>query len=70
MTTIVLAIKSFDKTNPVGSYSIGTIISSTAIGAYHRPNSNADELGTSGQIQITQFVSNLITGTFFFTTLP
>jgi hypothetical protein len=49
---IVLVIKNYDKANPVGTYAIGTSATSAAYAAYHRPNSNADEIATSGVIEI------------------
>src|SRR5689334_2606640 len=38
---IVLAIKSFDKTSNLGTYTIGTALTSQAIGAYHKPNTSS-----------------------------
>jgi hypothetical protein len=65
---IVLAIKNFNKSNPNGTYSIGTATTSAAIAAYHRPNSSADEIATSGQITITGYDGLSFAGTFNFTT--
>ena len=65
---IVLAIKNFNKSNPNGTYSIGTATTSAAIAAFHRANSAADEIATSGQITITGYDGLSFGGTFSFTT--
>jgi hypothetical protein len=65
---IVLGIKAWDKNSGTGVFSVGTTSSATAIGAYHKPNSSADEIASTGQIVVTKFAANIISGTFYFTT--
>jgi hypothetical protein len=65
---IVLAIKSFDRTNNLGTYTIGTATTSQAVGAYHKANTSSDEIAVSGQIIISNSGTDHINGTYNFTT--
>jgi hypothetical protein len=67
---LVFAIKNFNKTSPLGTYTITSGSTSQGIGAYHKAGASADEIATSGQIIITLNGNggDAIGGSFDFTT--